>query len=418
MSSMASTPIPKNWSWKTVGEFTTEHKQGYYTKESYTPIGTYLIRITDLGNPAIDYSEMPRLNIDEKEFQQFKVSVGDFLFARSGAIGRYGIVIENYPAVFASYLIRFRFDDAQIFTRYFGYLYESDLCQKQLASITQGSSNININAENIKSLLIPFAPVPEQQKIASILTAVDDVIESTQAQINKLKDLKTGMMQELLTKGIGHTEFKDSPVGRIPKAWGFSTIGELAEQVKPGPFGSAITKSMYVESGFKVYGQEQVIAGDLKVGDYYITKEKYEELSAFQVGEGEILISLVGTFGQVLVIPSEFEAGIINPRLLKLRMPKESVDPYFVAQQLKSEFVVDQLNRFQQGGTMGVLSGSTLRPVKLVVPPLKEQREISMLLSNFEKNIQIKELKKEKLIDFKKALMQDLLTGKVRVKVN
>ena len=59
-------------------------------------------------------------------------------------------------------------------------------------------------------------PLPEQKKIASILTSVDDVIEKTEAQISKLQDLKKGMMTELLTKGIGHTEFKDSPVGRIP----------------------------------------------------------------------------------------------------------------------------------------------------------------------------------------------------------
>ena len=74
-----------------------------------------------------------------------------------------------------------------------------------------------------------FPPKPEQQKIASILTSVDEVIEKTEAQIGKLQDLKKGMMQELLTKGIGHTEFKDSPVGRIPKGWEVKTLNEVAQ---------------------------------------------------------------------------------------------------------------------------------------------------------------------------------------------
>ena len=68
----------------------------------------------------------------------------------------------------------------------------------------------------------------EQQKIASILTSVDEVIEKTEAQISKLQDLKKGMMQELLTKGIGHTEFKDSPVGRIPKGWEVVKLGRFS----------------------------------------------------------------------------------------------------------------------------------------------------------------------------------------------
>ena len=68
-----------------------------------------------------------------------------------------------------------------------------------------------------KIILIP--PLPEQKKIASILTSVDEVIENTQKQIDKLQDLKKATMNELLTKGIGHTEFKDSELGRIPKSW-------------------------------------------------------------------------------------------------------------------------------------------------------------------------------------------------------
>src|SRR5690606_19362767 len=76
---------------------------------------------------------------------------------------------------------------------------------------------------------LPKIPVAEQQKIATILSSVDDVIEKTRAQIDKLKDLKTGMMQELLTKGIGHTEFKSSDVGQIPKSWACELVSSLFE---------------------------------------------------------------------------------------------------------------------------------------------------------------------------------------------
>ncbi|WP_213476443.1 restriction endonuclease subunit S [Marinobacter lipolyticus] len=85
----------------------------------------------------------------------------------------------------------------------------------------------HLSVKDIKGIEKAYPPLPEQQKIATILSSVDDVIGKTRAQIDKLKDLKTGMMQELLTKGIGHTEFKDSPVGKIPAAWNTFSAQEL-----------------------------------------------------------------------------------------------------------------------------------------------------------------------------------------------
>jgi type I restriction enzyme S subunit len=101
---------------------------------------------------------------------------------------------------------------------------------------SQGMVNdtLNLKFENFSLIKVKIPPLLEQQKIAAILTAVDEVIESTQAQINKLKDLKIGMMQELLTKGTGHTKFRDSPVGRIPISWNVAELGSLLTKIDSG----------------------------------------------------------------------------------------------------------------------------------------------------------------------------------------
>ena len=93
------------------------------------------------------------------------------------------------------------------------------------------------------TVLLP--PLPEQEKIASILTSVDEVIEKTESQISKLQDLKKGMMQDLLTKGIGHTEFKDSE--QIPGGWKTIPISDVAQgndrhSFTGGPFGSNLKR--------------------------------------------------------------------------------------------------------------------------------------------------------------------------------
>ncbi|MBF8278478.1 MAG: hsdS, partial [Candidatus Brocadiaceae bacterium] len=191
--------IPKDWAMVKVNDITINHRQGYYTKDKYVNDGAYLVRITDLLNPRINYFGMPKLNISKSDFELYKIKKGDFLFARSGAIGRYGIVYEDVNAVFGSYIIRFTFDIAKVINEYFGFLYETELVLKQLLSITQGSSNININANNIKSIKIPLPTLLEQTAISQILSDMDAEIEALEQKLDKYRMIKQGMMQELLT---------------------------------------------------------------------------------------------------------------------------------------------------------------------------------------------------------------------------
>jgi len=90
---------------------------------------------------------------------------------------------------------------------------------RTFSDVISGSAQPQITGEGLKKVSLPIPPLLEQKKIASILTSVDEVIENTQIQIDKLQDLKKATMNELLTKGIGHTEFKDSELGQIPKSW-------------------------------------------------------------------------------------------------------------------------------------------------------------------------------------------------------
>src|SRR5690554_4828724 len=119
------------------------------------------------------------------------------------------------------------------------FLYQGLQHWNLLENIDQAVKGVTLNKEKINQIEAVLPPLSEQQKIAAILSSVDDVIEKTRAQINKLKDLKTGMMQELLTKGIGsggvpHTEFKDSPVGRIPVCWEVRKADDISDAIMVG----------------------------------------------------------------------------------------------------------------------------------------------------------------------------------------
>jgi len=136
--------------------------------------------------------------------------------------------------------------------------------------------------------LFPKVTLPEQQKIAAILSSVDDVIEKTRAQIDKLKDLKTAMMQELLTKGIGHTEFKDSLVGRIPTEWRTEFLGNLAEFIN----GNSFKAEDWSESGYPII-RIQNLNGD---GNFnYFNKEINPR---WLVENGDLLFAWSGQRGK------------------------------------------------------------------------------------------------------------------------
>ncbi|MBF0204802.1 MAG: restriction endonuclease subunit S [Desulfamplus sp.] len=132
------------------------------------------------------------------------------------------------------------------------YLYNflrSDVFQKQVKLISFGSAQPQLTIKEIKLFNIITPPLPEQQKIASILTTVDDKISSIEAQIQQTEQLKKGLMAKLLTEGIGHTEFKDTEIGRIPKGWEvvkFGTITNLGKS-KVNPKDSANCQCIELE---------------------------------------------------------------------------------------------------------------------------------------------------------------------------
>jgi type I restriction enzyme, S subunit len=213
--------------------------------------------------------------------------------------------------------------------------------------------------------------------------------------------------------------YKHSEAGFIPSDWDAPRLDSLggpsSPAVKAGPFGSALTKDQYVPSGFKVYGQEQVIRGDHLYGDYFITQKKYRELESCAVRPGDILLSLVGTVGKLLEVPVGAPPGVINPRLLRFSLDSARVLPSFFKYQFQSSSVQSQLSRQAQGGTMGVLNAGALRPFRIPLPSLPEQESIAEALTDVDALLSGLDRLIAKKRDLKQAAMQQLLTGQTRL---
>ena len=161
-----------------------------------------------------------------------------------------------------------------------------------------------------------------QEEIEKKLALILDIIEKRKQELVGLDSLIKSRFVEMFGDPIQN-----------PKGWDTSLVENVVANeknaLKAGPFGSALKKEYYVESGYKIYGQEQVISGDHTIGNYYIDEERYKALENCAVQAGDVLISLVGTYGKLLIIPDEFEPGIINPRLMKITFDKNKVNPLY-----------------------------------------------------------------------------------------
>ncbi len=277
--------------------------------------------------------------------------------------------------------------------------------------IASGSAQPKVTQGELKKVKVHIPPLPEQQKIAKILTSVDEVIEKTQAQINKLKDLKIGMMQELLTNGIGHAEFKDSPVGRIPAEWEVKPLSQLALKISDGIHSTPkYTDSLgyYFINGNNLKKGEVIFGKNTK----FVSWEEYNKHKK-DLGKNTILMSINGTIGNLAYY--EGEKVVLGKSAAYISL-KEEQSRGFIFYLLQSERIKAFYDLELTGSTIRNLSLRAIKETPIALPSTDEQIEITKILSSFDANIKLKNERLISLQNTKKALMQDLLTGKVRVK--
>lgn len=295
--------------------------------------------------------------------------------------------------------------------------YYIDSIRPELERISAGSTFSEIPSSSVKKLEITLPPLPEQQKIATILSSVDDVIEKTRAQIDKLKDLKTGMMQELLTQGIGHTEFKDSPVGRIPASWQIASLGELATLVTSGSRGWA---EYYSESGpiFIRIGNLTREHINLRFEDtIHVTPPDTAEGKRTRLQQGDVLVSITADLGIIGVVNDSLGEAYVNQHIALVRLEEPKLSRW-IGHFLSLGSTQKQFIENNDAGAKAGLNLPSIRKIAVALPSQHEQEKIVDSLDNLDKAIATNGRKLGQALHLKKALMQDLLTGKVRVKLN
>ncbi|MGJ0372365.1 restriction endonuclease subunit S [Aliarcobacter cryaerophilus] len=282
----------------------------------------------------------------------------------------------------------------------------------QLVATSVGSTVQSLRKPIIEALKIPLPPLEEQKKIANILSTVDKKIAFVEENINATEELKKGLMQKLLTEGIGHTDFKDSELGKIPESWEVKSIGSLTSLTAGGTPSTQI-KDYWNPKEVPWLSSGEVNKKIINFTDNMISKQGLNNSAAKFIPKYSVLIALAGqgkTRGTVAI--SEIE--LTTNQSVASILPSEKLDMYFIYYNLDSRY--EEIRSMSTGvGGRGGLNLAILKSIKIALPPQKEQKQIAEILSTVDKKLENLKEKKQSFEELKKGLMQKLLTGEVRV---
>jgi type I restriction enzyme S subunit len=272
----------------------------------------------------------------------------------------------------------------------------------------------------------------EQLRIAEILGAVDDQIAISEARIAKAKKVRIALGLRMMQYGIEvdgairdparqAQEFKQSPIGLIPKTWHVQPIGQLLARVDPamrsGPFGSALVKGELRDSGIPLLGIDNV-EEERFIDNYsrFVDEVKFRQLKRYMVRPGDLMVTIMGTVGRCCVVPENIGRALSSKHTWTITLDQRQYRPQLACLQVNyAPWVVNHLRRDIQGGIMSAIRSETIKTTLLPVPPIQEQLEIESQLALWTRRIEFAVRAVLKLRLLKQGLMDDLLTGHVRV---
>ena len=328
-------------------------------------------------------------------------------------VGNCVYVTEPRDFLFASFLIGATpTDPKQVDSEFLYRLLSSSPVQHDIWQSVQGSTGLsNIDLNSLKGLRVLIPSLPEQRRIAAILSSVDDAIDKTRAVIDQVQVVKRGLMRELLTRGLPgpHTQFKRTDIGEIPDEWQVIELASVAS-IERGKFAHRPRNDPRFYGGRYPFIQ----TGDVAACDGLITTYSQtlneEGLTVSKLfPAGTIVITIAANIGSTGI--ATFDVAFPDSLIGIQAGPR--IDMRFLELVLRTR--KRDLNRFAPESAQKNINLDTLKPLKLPLPRMAEQRRIAELLWSIIRREQNAHLYRDGLTRLKSALMSVLLSGELRV---
>ena len=385
--------------------------------EDYVEDGTPIITVEHLGETRLTRQNLPKVSEeDRRRLSAYSMQEGDIVFSRVGSVDRNAYVTEAENGwLFSGRILRLRAKSAELSTQYLGYYFKSEDTRERIRNIAVGQTMASLNTKLMKAFKVVLPTLEEQKKIASLLSTIDTLIAALEKQITKKKAIKQGAMQDLLTGKRRLPGFKGE--------WETFVFGDIFDFIP----NNAFTRAQMDDSG-KV---KNIHYGDIltKFGAYISADSKYIpyiakeiDLSRFAdkcyLQSGDLVIADTAedeTVGKALEVIN-VEYPVLAGQHTLLCRPRARFAEKFLGYYLNAACYHDQLLPYIVGTKVSSISKVSVAQTKLVVPKYEEQQAIADILFNMDSEIEALEQKLKKCRQVKQGMMQQLLTGKIRLK--
>jgi type I restriction enzyme, S subunit len=383
----------------------------------YTLSGTPVVMPKDMASGRVDTSSIARVprEIGHVRLEKHLIQPGDVLFGRRGDIGRCALIEPSQGGwLCGTGCIRARPGNRV----HSAFLIQRLLWRPVAAWLIEhavGQTMLNLNTAILSRLPLTLPPLPEQRKIAAILSSVDEVIETTEAVIEQLQVVKKAMMQELLTRGLPgrHTRFKQTEIGEIPEQWEVAAIGSMCERMFVG-IAQAATHAYVDSGGIPIIRTTNVRPNHLRMkGVLQVTEEFAEQMKSKRLSAGDVLSARTGYPGTSVVVPDELDGSQCFTLLVSRTGP--GLLPQYLCHLMNSTIGDRIVSHGQAGGAQQNLNVTIFKKAIIPLPPKREQQQIVEAIDRvYDREWREIEVRSH-LHRVKSALMSVLLTGEVRV---
>jgi len=419
---MSDSPCRTGWKHRTLASLAEYLNGRAFREDEWGEDGLPIVRIEQINDPSAicDRYDGPIL-------PQHQIGDGDLVFSWSATLK--AVIWNSGPAALNQHLFNV-VPHADVDLPFLKHLL--DMNMERLAASSQGSTMKHVTRTALERYraCVPSCKA-HQERIAEILSTVDEAIEGTEKLIAKHQQIKAGLMHDLFTRGLTPDgELRSGAktllarFGPIPEGWRVGSLLDIADPgrqpILTGPFGADLGSKDFVSEGTPVLRIGNVQAGHLDLRDLlYITSVKARELARYAVREGDLLFARQGaTTGRNALATSAVAGSIINYHIIRVALCHRSCAPLFVEAAFKGEMVERQITREKGRGTREGIKTSQLAELRVPLAPLPEQLKIAQILGEQEARVAALRDESAKLRQIKRGLMHDLLTGEVPVSVS
>ncbi len=383
---------------------------------------TYL-RITDISDDY-RFRPSPRVSVSHPNAAVFFLDDGDLVFARTGAsVGKsYLYDPTDGPLVFAGFLIRVTPDPEELHPSFLAQFVRSNRYWDWVSTNSIRSGQPGVNGQEFGTLPIPLPPPPEQRAIAEALSDVDGLLGALEALIAKKQAIKQAAMQQLLTgktrlPGFSDNGMRITEIGEIPHGWTLLPLASLVDPMRGIRYG-IVQPGTYDPNGrYMIRGQDYSEAKGWAAPTevFRVSSGIEEKYRNARVQEGDLIMTIVGYCGHVEMVPAWLEGANLTQTTARIAIRSELASPMFCKYLLQSHVGKRQVSTYIKGAAQPGLNCGDVEKFLICLPLREEQTAIATVLSDMDAEIAALERRRDKTRAIKQGMMQELLTGRVRL---